>query len=68
VKTIFVCDNCGSTHVFIDAYSALNWEEVRTYDWCVCMGCDRDSWPVEVEVPDDTDVENYTHPITRDKA
>ena len=67
MKTIFVCPQCGSTQVYIDAYSAMNWEEVRTYDTCVCMDCERDSWPVEVEVPDDTDVENYTHPI-RDKS
>ena len=78
MKTIFVCDTCGSTHLYIDAYSAMNWDEVRTYDTCecvqpieqhfFCMDCESDSWPVEVEVPDETDVENYTHPITRDKA
>ena len=68
MKTIFVCGTCGSTQLYIDAYSAMNWDEVRTYDNCICMDCESYSWPVEVEVPDETDVENYTHPITRDKA
>ena len=67
MKTIFVCDTCGSTHVYIDAYSAMNWDEVRTYDACICMRCESTSWPVEVEVPDETAIENYTHPIIEDE-
>jgi transcription elongation factor Elf1 len=68
MKTIFVCPRCGSTQVYIDAYSAMNWEDVQTNIDCVCLTCGEHIDVKQVEVPDDTDVGGYTHPITRDKA
>lgn len=58
MKRIFVCETCGSGDVFADSYSALNTDEVITYDDNYCRNCDEPCDVVSVDVADDFDTEN----------
>lgn len=57
MQYIHVCRTCGSPRVFADAYSALNTDEVRTYDDAYCDDCEGECSTDMVEVPDDFDLE-----------
>ena len=65
MKTIYCCPYCGSSKVFEDAWSAMNWNEVPTYDHKWCMNCDQEvSDTIAVEVDDgllDCEVKAYVH-------
>lgn len=69
MKTLYCCPECGSTHVYADAWSALNWEEVLTYDDMRCLACGAEvNTLLEADVPDDTDAQEYIHPATFKRA
>lgn len=49
-----VCEHCGSTHVFLDAYAewsveSQDWELCSTYDHAFCDSCQRDTTPKPIE-------------------
>lgn len=58
MKTIQVCNTCGSPRILLDAYVNINdQDDVRIYDNAVCEDCDADGCniTVAVAVPDDFD-------------
>lgn len=64
MRTIYCCPYCGSSHVYCDAWSAINWEEALTFDDMRCLACDREVGnPIEVEVDEDVCVVDYIHNV-----
>lgn len=57
MRKVYVCDECGSARVFMDAFASMNTDEVRTYDYTYCDDCEEGCSVSEVEVADDFDVE-----------
>lgn len=64
MRTIYCCPYCGSSHLYYDAWSAINWEDTLTFDAMQCLACDRAvSNPIEVEVAEDVYVVDYVHNV-----
>lgn len=53
MKTTYVCTMCGSDDVYVDAYAALNSDEVLTYDQQFCMSCGQECHTEEIEIEDE---------------
>lgn len=67
MKKITVCSTCGSPRVFSDAWASINTDEVRTYDDTHCDDCEGECKTIDVDVPDDFDVEEDTYDLEETK-
>ena len=59
-KKVYVCSRCGSPELTQDASVRMNTEEVNIFDdvQCQCCGAEGHSVAMEVEVPEEFDVDD----------
>lgn len=58
MKTITVCNSCGSPRVWFDAFVSINDPtNIQTYDYTHCEHCEGECTTTTAEVPDDFDME-----------